>query len=142
MTLFATVVYVIGILVLFALDREPKSRTSIALWLPVVWLLINASRPISVWLQVGPPQTANFDVEGSPLDRDIYLVLIAAAIFVLLSRQTAVVRVLQANLLLLLFLFYFGVSCSLSVFSSIALRIWIIFYCTLLYVLFVFFFSV
>jgi O-antigen ligase len=125
MTLFATVVYAIGILVLFALDREPKSRTSIALWLPVVWLLINASRPISVWLQVGPPQTANFDVEGSPLDRDIYLVLIAAAIFVLLSRQTAVVRVLQANLLLLLFLLYCAVSCSWSAYPSIALKRWI-----------------
>jgi len=125
MTLFATVVYAIGILVLFALDREPKSRTSIALWLPVFWLLINASRPISVWLQVGPPQAASFDVEGSPLDRDIYLVLIAAGIFVLLSRQTAVVRVLQANLLLLLFLFYCAVSCSWSAYPAIALKRWI-----------------
>src|SRR6266849_7016546 len=125
MTQFATVVYAIGILVLFALNREAKTRTSIALWLPVVWLLINASRPISVWLQVGPPQAANFDVEGSPLDRYIYLVLIGVAILMLLSRQAAVVRVLQANLLLLLFLLYCAVSCSWSAYPSVAFKRWI-----------------
>ena len=43
----ATIVFAMGIVGLFALDRERKAQTSKALWIPVVWLLINGSRPVS-----------------------------------------------------------------------------------------------
>jgi hypothetical protein len=47
-TLLATLVYCAGIAVIFYLDRDEKVRTSKALWIPVIWLLINGSRPVSL----------------------------------------------------------------------------------------------
>ena len=43
MTLVATLVFLVGILGLFALDRDSRDRTSKALWLPVFWLMIIGS---------------------------------------------------------------------------------------------------
>ena len=42
-----------GIAGLFFLDRDKSVRTSKALWLPVIWLWIAASRPVSLWLAPG-----------------------------------------------------------------------------------------
>ena len=52
----ATVAFAIGILALFVLDRDPKARTTFALWIPIVWLSIGGSRVVSQWLDptVGP----------------------------------------------------------------------------------------
>jgi hypothetical protein len=46
----ATILYWLGILGLFRLNRDETERTSPALWLPVVWLTIGASRSLSQWL--------------------------------------------------------------------------------------------
>ncbi len=46
-------VYTAGIAGLFYLDRDKGSRTSGALWLPVVWLWILGSRPPEMWLGIG-----------------------------------------------------------------------------------------
>ena len=69
----ATLVYAIGIAGLFLLDRERDIRPSKALWIPVVWLLINESRSVSDWLNSGPTisQSASY-LEGSPLDAVIF----------------------------------------------------------------------
>src|SRR5579872_533314 len=93
----ATVAYIIGILVLFILDREKGVRTSKALWLPVAWLLIISSRPVTVWLGIAPASSDTMYLEGSPIDRNIYLGLVAAAVFVLIQRRSVVMRVLRAN---------------------------------------------
>lgn len=125
MSQIATVVYAFGILGLFVLDRDRKARTSKALWLPVVWLLINGSRPVSVWLQIGPPTSADLYLEGSPLDRNIYLALLAAGLIVLLGRQATVVRFLQANPSIVLFVSYCAVSISWSDYPGVAFKRWI-----------------
>src|ERR1017187_1562504 len=108
----ATAVYVIGILGLFILNRDRKSGTSKALWVPVVWLLIAGSRSVSSWLQVGsaagPADMVN--VEGNPVDAAVFGVLLAAGLIVLVSRGRQVGPVLQANWPILLFFFY----CALS----------------------------
>jgi O-antigen ligase len=114
-----------GILGLFMLDRDRKARISNALWLPFVWLLIIGSRPVSVWLQVRRPSPADLYLEGSPLDRNIYLVLIATGVFVLLRRRTAVGRFLRANPSILLFATYCGLSISWSDYPDVAFKRWI-----------------
>jgi len=121
----ASFIFAIGIAGLFLLNREREVRTSKALWLPVLWLLIVASRPMSVWLQMGPPRLPEEYLEGSPLDRNIYAVLLAAGIVVLLARQNTVVKVLRANGPLILFLFYCAVSISWSDYPEVAFKRWI-----------------
>ncbi|HSL03445.1 MAG TPA: hypothetical protein VK901_07905, partial [Nitrospiraceae bacterium] len=46
----ATFCFFLLILGLFALDYDRRERTSPMLWIPVTWLLIIASRPVSSWL--------------------------------------------------------------------------------------------
>src|SRR2546426_12005073 len=66
----AAVLFGLGIMGLFWLDRDRDSRTSPALWIPVAWVFIGASRTISQWLQVGPVmESPGQYLEGSPLDR-------------------------------------------------------------------------
>src|ERR1035441_8521077 len=94
----ATLVYIAGILGLFYLDRDSNERTSKALWIPVAWLLINSSRPVSTWFQSGPT-VANpaQQTEGSPFDATIYGILIVAGLVVLSMRSRLVTSFLRAN---------------------------------------------
>ena len=62
-------------------------RVSGALWIPVAWLLVIGSRPISLWLfpsmlQEGQQSSLSV-VEGNPIDIAFYLTMIAAGLIVL-----------------------------------------------------------
>ena len=121
----ASVAYGIGILGLFALDQDPDAHPSRALWLPVLWLLIEGSRPISSWLQMAPPTSGSTYLEGSPLDRSVFLSLSVIGLIVLIARAHQVSTLLRANRAILLFFLYCGVSVLWSDYSDVALRRWI-----------------
>src|SRR5439155_4099311 len=106
----ATIVFALGIIGLFVLDRERDARKSMALWLPVIWLSIGGSRMVSEWLQPTSSaistdviSTAEQTIDGSPLDRNILMALIAIGVMVLLTRREAVGTLLRANAPILLF---------------------------------------
>ncbi len=121
----ATIVYVAGIIGLFFLDRDLKERTSKALWVPVMWLLIVGSRPVSMWFQTGPTiSQADQYTEGSPLDAAVFGVLIAAGVVVLSSRSRQVKRFLRGNVPLLLFFSYCALSILWSDNSFVAFKRW------------------
>jgi exopolysaccharide production protein ExoQ len=122
----ATIVYVAGILGLFFLDRDAKARTSKALWIPVVWMLINGSRPVSSWFQSGPTiAQADLGTEGSPFDATIYGILIALALVVLIRRSRLVGRFLRANLPILLFFSYCALSLVWTDYPFVSFKRWI-----------------
>ena len=122
----ATLAYVAGIAGLFVLDRDAKARTSKALWIPVLWLLIVGSRPVSMWLQTGPTMSqAEQYTEGSPIDASVYGILVAAGVLVLSLRSSKVTRFLQANIPLLLFFSYCALSILWSDYSFVAFKRWI-----------------
>jgi O-antigen ligase len=122
----ATIVYVAGICGLFLLDRDTKARTSKALWIPVLWLLINGSRPVSMWFQTGPTiADTSLGTESNPFDATIYGTLIAAALVVLALRSRQVGRFLRANAPILLFFSYCALSVAWADYSFIAFKRWI-----------------
>jgi O-antigen ligase len=125
MTQIATLVFVVGIVGLFMLDRDHKARTSNALWLPVLWLLLAGSRQVSIWLQMQPANLEDQYLEGSPLDRAIYTLLLAAGIIVLVGRRRSVARLLRDNWPILLFVLYCAVSVSWSDYPQVAFKRWI-----------------
>ena len=125
MRLVATVVYILGILVLFRLTADRDKRTSKALWIAVAWLLINGSRPLSFWLGIQIPDSLDRSLEGSPFDRNIYLLLQVAGAIVLLQRRATVLRYLRLNAPLLLFVSYCAVSIIWSDYSAVAFKRWI-----------------
>ena len=51
----ALLLFTVGIAGLFLLDRDRTTPTSLALWLPIIWLMLGGSRNVSVWL--GAPGT-------------------------------------------------------------------------------------
>jgi exopolysaccharide production protein ExoQ len=119
------VVVIIGLLGLFAVDRFRRVRTSEALWIPVVWLFIAGSRPLSFWLFPGMGDTTDRYVEGSPFDRNVFAALILAALIVLISRARKVGRLLRTNGPILLFLLYCGLSVFWSDLPDVAFKRWI-----------------
>jgi exopolysaccharide production protein ExoQ len=123
----ATVVYAFLILALFLLDRDRNSHVSLALWIPVTWLSICASRMVSQWLGVAALATESPDqfVEGSTLDALIFGGLLAAGLIVLLARRRRGIRFLQGNGVLLFFFCYCLVSVLWSDFPLVALKRWI-----------------
>lgn len=69
---------VLFILWLFKRDAN-RRKVSFALWIPLTWAFIIASKPISVWLGLGSATSGGEGyVEGSPFDRMFFLVLIVA----------------------------------------------------------------
>src|ERR1700739_1577894 len=91
--------YIVGISGLFYLDRDPSVRTSKALWLPVIWLWINGSRPISTWLGMGVAQSeaAGQLPSSSSLDQLVAGALMLLGISVLVQRRKLVSSVLGTS---------------------------------------------
>lgn len=125
-TQIATFVYVLGIIGLFWLDRDRKARTSIALWIPFLWLAIAGSRPVSQWLESGPSfDSPNQILDGSPVDRAVLTLLLIAGLIVLARRAQQVGQFLWCNLPILSFFLYCAASVCWSEFPEVALKRWI-----------------
>jgi len=122
----AAVVFVIGILGLFLLDRDRDVTTSKGLWIPILWLLINGSRSISTWLQLEPPvESSDPYLDGSPFDRTVYLILLAAALIVLVRRSRQVAALFRGNAPIILFFLYCFASIFWSDYTFVAFKHWI-----------------
>lgn len=122
----AALIFVIGILGLFYLDRRKESRLSNALWIPAVWLFLISSRPPSLWLglqsNVDAVTATQAYVEGSPTDRNIFFFLMLAALAVLLARSGRVGPMLRKNAVILLYLTFCAVSIFWSDFPFVAFK--------------------
>src|SRR5438128_621378 len=113
------------IVALLLLERDRKSQVSWALWIPVVWLSMGASRPISQWLGgVGSVLSADSGHEGSPLDSTIFAGLVTAGLLVLLARRRRARTFWRANGPLLVFFFYCAVSVLWSAYPVVAFKRW------------------
>ena len=125
----ALVVFIVGIAGLFLLDRERGTRTSPGLWLPVIWLWIFGSREVSIWmasLRGGNEAIAgDLSLEGSPIDRAVYMGLIALGVAVLAMRGPKVWRFLLANTPVILYFLYCLFSVVWSEYSDVAMKRWI-----------------
>jgi len=122
--LLATIVCAFAIWQLFRLNREREVQTSKALWIPVIWLFIAASRNVSAWLQYSPDGASDQYLEGSPLDRAVLSAILALGVGVLLSRAGRVGMLLRSNLPVLLYFLYCGISVLWSDFPDVAFKRW------------------
>jgi exopolysaccharide production protein ExoQ len=97
------------VLVVWLLRRDVRQepRVSPAVWIPVLWLLINGSRQVSMWLEGGPVFSMEALSEGNALDKTVYSGLIVAGLCVLASRRVALGEIFRNNTAIVLF-FAFG----------------------------------
>jgi len=93
---------------LFVRDFRNRRETSKAVWLPLIWMFLIATRSVSKWLALLglPGFVATAAEEGSSLDAVVYLGLIATAIYVLSKRQVSLARLVRDNRWLTFFILY------------------------------------
>jgi exopolysaccharide production protein ExoQ len=95
-----------------------------ALWLPVSWLFICSSRNVSEWLHYSGDTQTNRYLEGNPLDRAILTGILLLAVLVLFKRGTRAVAVLRANIPILLYFSYCGISFIWSDYPDVSFKRW------------------
>jgi O-antigen ligase len=116
-----------GIAWLFRRDFREKPNVSRALWIPIIWLLIIASRPVSAWMDIlGLPGFGATSVEeGSPIDAIVFLTLITSGIYVLSKRQVSLSAFVEDNPWLTIFILYCFVAILWSDSPLISFKRWI-----------------
>ena len=115
------------IFLLFWHDIRQKKNVSSALWIPLVWFFIAASRPLSLWInmvgvKVGTPSSVE---DGSPLDAVIFFALIVAGLYILSKRHVRLSVFRQQNIWVFVFLVYCFLAIFWSDFPLIALKRWV-----------------
>jgi exopolysaccharide production protein ExoQ len=123
------VVIVIGIVVLFVVDRDRHAPTTRALWLPIIWTSLGASRMVSQWVgdnsaTLSAIESAAQAADGSPLDRNVMATLIAAGVIVLYTRRREVTRLLHENGAIIALFAYCAVSVVWSDHPAVAFKRW------------------
>jgi O-antigen ligase len=111
------------LLLIFDPAREP--RTSAALWVPMVWMFIAASRNPSEWFAGWVGQSAQGLEEGNPLDRAIFGILIMIALGILISRSFKWGKFVTRNAALMAYILFALISICWSDFQFVALKRWV-----------------
>src|SRR5580658_212075 len=117
--------WLVSLVALFCFDPARERKTSLALWVPLIWFFFLASRTPSLWL--GVSDAANIGQaleEGSPLDRTIFSALIVLAFAILISRSFQWRRFVSQNSALVLFLAFALLSVLWSDFPLATFKKW------------------
>lgn len=125
-TTLAFLIFSIGIAGLFYLDRDNSVRPSKALWLPVIWLWIIGSRPVSMWLGMGVATGNSLDatLDGSPMDAAVIAALLAIGLIVLLFRKKKTSAYLVVSGPIILYFLYCLLSVTWSPFPEPSFKRW------------------
>src|SRR5262245_1762828 len=106
------------------LERRASPGSSLALWIPTIWMMIIASRPLATWFVASQDSVPMSNESGSPLDRWVLAGLSLAALAVLFLRQFDWAGALRRHKWLLVLLVYMLLSTLWSDISLIALKRW------------------
>jgi exopolysaccharide production protein ExoQ len=111
-----------GIFFVYRWDNRENAKVSKAIWIPIIWLFITGSRPVSDWLNSGGGETLE---DGSPVDAAVFFILMAAGCYVLRQRRVDLATFARNNRWLLVFFIYALISIVWSDFPFIAFKRWI-----------------
>jgi len=115
------------VFVWWLLRHEPakESKPSLALWVPLIWIFIIASRLPSQWFGGGQTETGLEALqEGNPLDRTVFAVLIFLAVGILISRSFSWSDFFARNFFLVAFLLFALMSAFWSDFFFVSFKRW------------------
>jgi O-antigen ligase len=120
----ALLVWFVLLVALLWFDPAKAPGTSPALWIPIAWLFIQASRLPSQWTGFDSASGAQALEEGNPLDRSIFFLLMVLALAVLVKRGFNWGGFVSRNLWLTAFILFALISFVWSDFPLIALKRW------------------
>jgi len=106
---------------LLRLERKQAPDVTRALWIPTIWMLYIASKPLGYWFQLRNvnPET------GSPVDRAFLTFLILAALVVLFRRGFDWTGAIRKNAWLVLLIVFMLISVVWSEIPGISFKRWI-----------------
>jgi len=114
------------ILYLFCLDWKKSDGVSSAIWIPFFWLSISGSRTISQWLiPADRAFSANALLEGNPLDRAVFIILIIAGVLILCKRKINWKSLLAENKWVWLYFVFGAISILWSDYPAVSFKRWI-----------------
>jgi exopolysaccharide production protein ExoQ len=123
----ATLICFIVILYLFWTDRKNKiDGVSKAIWVPFFWMFISGSRFVSQWINPNAAlMSAEAYLEGSPLDRAVFLILIILGLVILIRRNLNWKLAVKKNTWIWLFLMFGLISVLWSDYPFVSFKRWI-----------------
>jgi exopolysaccharide production protein ExoQ len=123
----ALVLCLIFVAKLLKIDREASPGMSKALWVPTVWFLYCASRPLSEWFQGGQRiEGAGSAIEsGSMVDRYFLTVLLIIGLVILQKRRINWPQAFKNNFWLFTLFLFMLVSILWSDFPFISFKRWV-----------------
>ncbi len=121
----ATLLCFLFIFYLFWTELKKKiDGVSRAIWIPLFWMILAGSRYVSQWLNLGAPVEMTTDVylEGSPMDRAGFLILIIVGALILYKRHLNWRMLFRKNIFIWLYFIFGAVSIIWSDYSFISLK--------------------
>lgn len=122
LSLFVCILFVLW---LYIRDRHERPMTSFSLWIPLIWIVIICSRPISVWLGGDIPDNPEEYFTGSPLDRNIFFSLIIFGLIVLSRRKIKCYEIFTCNKLIISYFIFCLISVLWADYPFISFKRWI-----------------
>lgn len=115
---------ILFILWLFYQDRKLRPITSIALWIPLLWVIILGTRPLSMWFNIDGGQIEKLDdyLEGNPFDRNLLLGLVVTGLTIVIKRWSKCINLVKNNKFFLIFFMFCGISCLWSDYAFTAFK--------------------
>lgn len=107
------------------IDRKNSSNTRIALWIPLIWMLILGSRMVALWFPmpaIGGEVSPESYLEGNPIDRNISAILMFIGLLVLIKRKIFSTDVFKNNKWIFILIIYCGISILWSDFPYVSFK--------------------
>lgn len=125
MKVIALLTCIIFVIILLIFDRKLSRVYTLSSWIPTLWLIYCATRPINQWF--APPQfieSSNI-ADGSATDRTILAVLIAIGCIILLSRKIDWPLIIRNHKAILLLFLYMLISILWSDYMYVSVKRWV-----------------
>jgi exopolysaccharide production protein ExoQ len=117
----ALLICTIFVLFLLWLERKQSPDVSFASWIPIIWMMVIASKPLAIWFGTG-----GVDIEsGSPLDRAFFSGILCLGLLILLKRKFNWFRAIKENIWVMVVIGYMLVSIIWTDIPYISFKRWI-----------------
>jgi exopolysaccharide production protein ExoQ len=122
----ATLICAAFVLLLFRRDIKAHRSVSSAIWIPILWTFIIASRPVSDWLEGGTiVNVSEGPQDDTLLDKGLYFSLIISGLIVISKRPASWSTIFQFNKWLFIYFLYLALSVLWSEEPFVSFKRWV-----------------
>ncbi len=122
----AIILCILFIVAGLVIQSRLKHEVSIGLWVPQIWVMISASRPVYLWMNPDPVISEKIDyLSGNPVDRAILSALLVFGLVILLKRKVDWPTTFKKNIWIFLLFGFMGLSIAWSDVPAVSFKRWV-----------------